>query len=752
MLAGSILIAIWTFGCFAVQGQDYWSSRFGVRRVLPTESQLPELSSLLERRIHVGFTRAHLSEISAEIYYRTDLPVLYPKPIGKTVEFSLPIGVYSVGEVLERFARQSDLRLEYHDGAAVFWRRASGETIDSLRAIALDAKRVDQAIAMERLADLADPRVYPILFRSIEVALSDAKDCAAAWAGVHGLLEKHFSTVRFAQDRHLVEPILRHLAAIDPPPQASRSYENIIWLATSVDHPSCGLPLMNRALAGRNKDNQSPSTANFVNRISSVRDKRLVAPLIGLMPHTVEVPADYDWGGVLLSEGLIESAIAQIGGEEAQTYLLRRMRAQQAESNTRHESSTYYPGLLALAGAKNGFDRLAAMCEQSPEGGDDVKEGVPKQENAAQGLTEQGSGSGGSFGGGAPGPPPPFHAQVAGALGQTMDRRAVETLKGLLKHSDPQVREAAMYHLVKMGILPFEDEVARLLARDLGPLPTTNDNGEQERYRWEVGRRAKYGDRKSVDRLIGWLSPENLSHTPYVSDWRRRTAELLNEVPDSGALEPLIEVMIDEDPNTGFAAAMAIARIRTPQAARRVAELLESEHPQQSRYACWILGEMGYPFSLDALQTLIKDDDHRVQQYRLQAISKLKLSQGRDFCTNLLAKGDWRVRNQLLSCCSELNVDEKPSQRRVSALWEMLGDDDRRVQLDGAFGILRTRHVPLIRRMVRFAMRHEDGRELLSQLIESFPGQNGCFGLTSASSACSRSVLKRLMNDEKERP
>lgn len=196
---------------------------------------------------------------------------------------------------------------------------------------------------------------------------------------------------------------------------------------------------------------------------------------------------------------------------------------------------------------------------------------------------------------------------AAWSLGETRRRKAVEPLIEALRDPDEEVRREAAEALVRIGTPAMQPLVSALREGDA-----------------EV--------RKKVAEVIGmfYSSPETepLVHAFILSAlkdgdaWSRtRMATLLGEIGDGWAVKPLIEALYYF--NVREAAGKAILKIGKPALGPLMAAL-KHHHIPVRKAAAELLGRMGDPRAVNALQSALKDRDWEVREAARAALECIR--------------------------------------------------------------------------------------------------------------------------------
>ena len=124
------------------------------------------------------------------------------------------------------------------------------------------------------------------------------------------------------------------------------------------------------------------------------------------------------------------------------------------------------------------------------------------------------------------------------------------------------------------------------------------------------------GDRRAVDPLI-----KALSHHNY--DVRQAAAEALGQLGDDRAVDPLSKALADDDRWVRLAAAEALGQLGDKQAADSLINALSDNYFSVRRTAAKALGELGDKRAVDPLVKALSDDSSDVRKAAKTALKKL---------------------------------------------------------------------------------------------------------------------------------
>lgn len=128
------------------------------------------LERILALRLDARFRRDHLDEVLEDLRQRTGLRAFCPPPLASSFTITIEVEGITVRAVLELAAQAGGLTLELRGDRVVLWRTALDARLaglqEQLRSGDADA-RISAAYGLSRLGD---PRVYPVLFRTLDDA------------------------------------------------------------------------------------------------------------------------------------------------------------------------------------------------------------------------------------------------------------------------------------------------------------------------------------------------------------------------------------------------------------------------------------------------------------------------------------------------------------------------------------------------------------------------------------------------------
>ena len=178
------------------------------------------------------------------------------------------------------------------------------------------------------------------------------------------------------------------------------------------------------------------------------------------------------------------------------------------------------------------------------------------------------------------------HEQAAKALGQLGDYRAVEPLIAALTGQDWAVRFEAAKALGRLGdYRAVEPLIAALEYKDWG-------------FCWHVARALGQLGKPATNPLIAELEDENQKKIV-----RRSAAYALGRLGDKQSVQPLLDVLKDEDPRVRLEAAFALGYLGDPRSMKPLVAALKDENWQVRWNAVVALGALG---NKGATETLLE--------------------------------------------------------------------------------------------------------------------------------------------------
>ncbi|MCY3020680.1 MAG: HEAT repeat domain-containing protein [Planctomycetota bacterium] len=149
------------------------------------------VDEILAQKIDVDFWRDYPEEVLALLEIRTGLKSVCPSTIERTFIFNLQEKDLPVKTLLEKLTAAGRLEMERRAGLLVFWQKADDKTLKELGEKLQSADRWARCEAAWDLGNLADPRIYPLLFQ----AAGDPDSGVVKWA--LSSLGKHLSVLPY---------------------------------------------------------------------------------------------------------------------------------------------------------------------------------------------------------------------------------------------------------------------------------------------------------------------------------------------------------------------------------------------------------------------------------------------------------------------------------------------------------------------------------------------------------------------------
>lgn len=638
---------------------------------------LPTLSTTTERTIPVRYRRAYLGEVLYDLHRRVGLEAAFPRSLDGGFTFDLVAERISVEQLLKRLATAGNLELEFRGRVAVFWKRADVAQLHALEELIKDRQARGRCRALEELAQLGDPRIYPIMFWAMAKG-SEPMALAAA-----RLLDRyHADTLRYGKDFELLANGLQRLLPTRPADERDR----LISLAGASRSPRCGhllLPWLEERRHG--------SHAVFC--MGQTRDARTVKPLLEFLKEAPPPDPYADTGYSAVDCYQIIRTLGQIGSMEA-IHALREMAKEERDQHRLMELS----GALFEAGDQRGYEILLKLLAET-----------------APGASNKASGNAASPAGGGSGAPVfgPLRARIARALARVHDERALEPLIGVLKDprvavriyaarilgetrdpravapllellADEELRVTAVDALGRIGDPRAIEPMAKLLddrnpevryqaavylfhagdPRGRRALKSTPEDWDQQYRDRAVVALALAGDPDGVQALVAQLKPEE-SRRP------RDAADTLAKVRDVNTIRPLVEALKNKDPNASIGAANAIAEMRDPRASEQAIALLTHEDAAMRVWGAWILGWTKDPAGSDALIDALADEDANVRTYAARALISIGDRRSRHAALAMLKDPDRNVRRYTADALGKVR-----DQKVIDALFAALKAQD----------------------------------------------------------------------------
>ena len=235
------------------------------------------------------------------------------------------------------------------------------------------------------------------------------------------------------------------------------------------------------------------------------------------------------------------------------------------------------------------------------------------------------------------------------ALVEIGDKKAVSSLEGLLKHHDEKVREHAQRALAGLGWAPLEKEERIEFLLKHGQWGKVLEQGEGVVplvVRELSGRGGE--DRKEVARLISARGHRVKAKVmELLSDVdeavRREASYLAREIADESLLPYLADALASTDPVVRRNTALALARVRTPEAVEMLVRAMGDEDEEVGRAASWALGQLG-ELSAGRLMEALGSPEARVRRGAAWALGVVKDDRAVEALVRALKDPDEKVR------------------------------------------------------------------------------------------------------------
>ncbi|MEJ5185587.1 MAG: HEAT repeat domain-containing protein, partial [Candidatus Geothermincolales bacterium] len=235
------------------------------------------------------------------------------------------------------------------------------------------------------------------------------------------------------------------------------------------------------------------------------------------------------------------------------------------------------------------------------------------------------------------------------ALVEIGDKKAIPSLESLLKTSDERVREHAHRVLAGLGWAPGdkEERIEFLLKHgnwdkvlELGeeviPRIVEALSGHGEDARREVARSISASGQRMKARLLELLTDED-------ETIRREASFLAREIADESLFSYLEGAMESDDPVVRKNVALALARVRTPEAVEVLIKAMGDQEDDVAKTASWALGQMG-ELSAGRLIEALGSPEARVRRGAAWALGVIKDARSVEPLIRALKDTDEKVR------------------------------------------------------------------------------------------------------------
>ena len=288
--------------------------------------------------------------------------------------------------------------------------------------------------------------------------------------------------------------------------------------------------------------------------------------------------------------------------------------------------------------------------------------------------------------------------QVAWALGEMEDRKAVKALSELLLSDESwEVRREAASALEQIEDRGAVDALSSALTKDLNwevrreaaeALGQIQDHGaisalesalkdENRMVRREVVEAlGELEDHRTIDALIGALKDV---------DWeiRRKAAWALGEIESPNAVEALITATKDENPYVRKQAVWALGNIEDRRAIHALNKSLKDEFWEVRKYAIDALQNLNDFRAVDPLIEILQNDSHREVRYKAaEALGDIEDRKAVDPLISVLTDPDWQIRKKAARALGEIQ-----DRRAIQALTKALKDKNKEVRSRAAWAL-----------------------------------------------------------------
>lgn len=366
-------------------------------------------ADILKRRIVVGYRRAYLSEIVADLAERTGIHISFPACIDHRCMFTVEDQQMTVRQVLERLAVQDQLELDVQDDHVVIWKNTDDQLLAQLEKKFNDGDVEARCESLYDLGLLGDKRIYSLMLRG----LNDDQSAVAIMA--ISMLDAHFETLHDGVQSSVWVPSL--LKLISSASLTAYKARLIHLLSCCRDHNATDL------LVGLLKDKDANVRCQAAYALGQSRDARSVDPLIAMMKSYLR--ADASWADAIVRDSAAYAL--------ANTHDPRAVDALLAFS---HENEDFYSdkNLQVVAAYALGqshdprvIDTLIALLKESEQ---------------------------------------KIRVAAASALGETRNPRVLPALFGCYRHWDAQLQMTAATASAKIGDTAADSINAAAKSRD----------------------------------------------------------------------------------------------------------------------------------------------------------------------------------------------------------------------------------------------------------------------------------------------
>lgn len=180
---------------------------------------------------------------------------------------------------------------------------------------------------------------------------------------------------------------------------------------------------------------------------------------------------------------------------------------------------------------------------------------------------------------------------------------------------------------------------------------------------------SKYGTGSEVSVIISALINDKSSGT------RADAAEVLGEIGDARAVEPLIDALRDADYTVQWAAAEALGKIGDKKAVEPLITTLKAGDEYLRERAAEALGDIGDKKAVEPLINALKDEDESVRSSAAEALGNIGDVRAVEPLIDALKDEDWYARCNVADALGEIG-----DKKAVGPLTAALNDEDEYVR------------------------------------------------------------------------
>jgi cyclophilin family peptidyl-prolyl cis-trans isomerase len=228
-------------------------------------------------------------------------------------------------------------------------------------------------------------------------------------------------------------------------------------------------------------------------------------------------------------------------------------------------------------------------------------------------------------------------------------------LVSLLYHSDPSVREQAVWALGRIQDPTTLSDLSTAATLDTLPL--------RPAVAWAMGQMAAEFDSEIPSQALSSLFTDTSTLT------RRNVVDALGHLSGEENEQFLgIFGLLDGNPSTRGAAAVAIGRMGQIGEVRDLAGLLRDQEPEVRWRAAWALWRIRDARGKVALESVLGDADARVRMFAARGLAEFGDAGSAALLVPLLEDADWRVRSHAAYTLGRIESTDAELDKLVSAL------------------------------------------------------------------------------------